>query len=123
MYMFKYICKRIGLMLMTFAIITVIFSIINRIENNLKDYAIHISVGASLNHIVGFVLSEMIIVLVCSVCLGMIASVWLMAELYMPFYLFEFLGIFSLTSLFIIILAAITAKIVLKRSNICSLIK
>ena len=109
--------------LMAFAIVTVIFSVINRIENNLKDYAIHISIGASSNNIIAFVISETVIILSCSVALGLIFSKWLMAELYMPYYFLEFLGIFAVTSLLVIILSAITAKLALKKYDLCTLIK
>ncbi len=109
--------------LMVSAVITVIFSVINRIENNLKDYAIHISIGASSNNIIGFVISETVIILSCSVALGLIFSKWLMAELYMPYYFLEFLGIFAVTSLLVIILSAITAKLALKKYDLCTLIK
>jgi len=120
---FTHFATMITAVLMTFAFLTVIFSVINRIENNLKDYAIHVSLGASLNSIVGFAISEMAIILACSVALGMIFSKWLMAKLYMPYYFLEFLGIFVVTSLLIMVLSAITAKIALKKSNIGSLIK
>ncbi len=109
--------------LMVFAIVTVIFSVINRIENNLKDYAIHISIGASSNNVIGFVISETVIILSCSVALGLIFSKWLMAELYMPYYFLEFLGIFAVTSLLVIFLSAITAKLALKKYDLCTLIK
>ncbi len=109
--------------LMTFAVFTVLFSVVNRIENNLKDYAIHISIGASSNNVIGFVISETVIILSCSVALGLIFSKWLMAELYMPYYFIEFLGIFAVTSLLIILLSAITAKLALKKYDLCALIK
>ncbi len=109
--------------LMAFAIVTVIFSVINRIENNLKDYAIHISIGASSINIIGFVISETVIILSCSVALGLIFSKWLMTELYMPYYFLEFLGIFAITSLLVILLSAITAKLALKKYDLCTLIK
>ena len=109
--------------LMAFAVVTVVFSVINRIENNLKDYAIHVSIGASPNNVIGFVISETAIILSCSVALGLIFARWLMAELYMPYYFLEFLGIFAATSLFVMLISAITAKIALKRHDLCALIK
>ena len=109
--------------LMAFAVVTVVFSVINRIENNLKDYAIHVSIGASPNNVIGFVISETVIILSCSVALGLIFARWLMAELYMPYYFLEFLGIFAATSLFVMLISAITAKIALKRHDLCALIK
>ena len=109
--------------LMIFSVITVLFSVVNRIENNLKDYAIHISIGASSNNVIGFVISETVIILSCSVALGLIFSKWLMAELYMPYYFIEFLGIFAVTSLLVILLSAITAKLALKKYDLCTLIK
>ena len=109
--------------LMIFSVITVLFSVVNRIENNLKDYAIHISIGASFNNIIAFVISETVIILSCSVALGLIFSKWLMAELYMPYYFIEFLGIFAVTSLLVIILSAITANLALKKYDLYTLIK
>ncbi len=109
--------------LMAFAIVTVIFSVINRIENNLKDYAIHISLGASFNGIIGFVISEMAIILGCSMVLGLTVTKLFLAYLYMPYYFLEFLGIFAVTSLLVILLSAITAKLALKKYDLCTLIK
>ncbi len=109
--------------LMVASLVTIVFSVINRIENNLKDYAIHISLGASFNGIIGFVISEMAIILGCSMVLGLTVTKLFLAHLYMPYYFLEFLGIFALTSLLVIILSAITAKLTLKKYDLCTLIK
>ena len=113
----------ITVVLMFFSIFTILSAVISRIKNNLKDYSIHLSIGASLNSIICFVISEMTVILTCSVTLGLILTKWLMAELYMPYYFLEFLGIFAVTSLFVILLSAITAKLALKKYDLCTLIK
>ncbi len=109
--------------LMVASLVTIIFSVINRIENNLKDYAIHISLGASFNGVIGFVVSEMAIILGCSTVLGLTVTKLFLAYLYMPYNFGVFLGIFAVTSLLVIILSAITAKLALKKYDLYTLIK
>ncbi len=104
--------------LTVFAITTVIFFVINRIENNLKDYTIHSMIGASSNNIMGFVISEMFITLTPSIILGLIASKVLSTIIYLPYYLLNLTVIFVLTTLLIVILSAITASIILKKADI-----
>ncbi len=109
--------------LMVASLVTIVFSVINRIENNLKDYAIHISLGASFNGVIGFVISEMAIILGCSMVLGLTVTKLFLAYLYMPYDFCVFLGIFAVTSLLVIILSAITAKLALKKYDLYTLIK
>ena len=109
--------------LMFASLVTIVFSVINRIENNLKDYAIHISLGASFNGVIGFVISEMAIILGCSMVLGLTVTKLFLAYLYMPYDFCVFLGIFAVTSLLVIVLSAITAKLALKKYDLYTLIK
>ena len=109
--------------LMVASLVTIVFSVINRIENNLKDYAIHISLGASFNGVIGFVISEMAIILGCSMVLGLTVTKLFLAYLYMPYDFCVFLGIFAVTSLLVIVLSAITAKLALKKYDLYTLIK
>ncbi len=109
--------------LMVFAFITVLISIINRVSRNLKDYSIHIALGASRGNIVGFVVSEMSLVLLCSIILGTAVTRMVTHSLYIYFDLFKFLGVYIATSLFVLLISAITAVIAIKRSDICTLIK
>ena len=109
--------------LMVFAFITVLISIVNRVSRNLKDYSIHIALGASRGNIVGFVVSEMSLILLCSIILGTAVTRMVTHSLYIYFDLFKFLGVYIATSLFVLLISAITAVIAIKRSDICTLIK
>lgn len=113
----------ITVILMVSSFFTIASSVVSRIKNNLKDYSIHLSIGASLNDIIAFVISETVIVLVCSMVLGLASVKLLLARLAMPYYFFTFIGIFAATSVFIILLSVITAKLTLKRYDLCTLIK
>ena len=109
--------------LMFFAIITVLISIRNRVANNVKDYAIHIAVGATRDSTIGFIIAEMSIILTCSIILGIIATKWLMYYMNMPFYFWQFLGVYVLTSVIILALSAIVARLAIRKYYICTLIK
>ena len=109
--------------LMVFAFITVLISIVNRVTRNLRDYSIHIALGASRGNIVGFVVSEMSLVLLCSIILGTAVTRMVTHSLYIYFDLFRFLGVYIATSLFVLLISAITAVIAIRRSDICTLIK
>ena len=113
----------IGGLKFIYGIGTIAASVINRIESNLKDYAIHVSVGASLNNIVSFVVAEMAIILTCSMIFGLIATKWMMYYINMPFYFWRFLGVYALTSVVILALSAIVARIAMRKYDICTLIK
>ena len=73
--------------------------------------------------IIGFIVSEMAIILGCSTVLGLTVTKLFLAYLYMPYDFCVFLGIFAVTSLLVILLSAITAKIALKKYDLCTLIK
>ncbi len=109
--------------LMFFAIITVLISIRNRVANNVKDYAIHIAVGATRGSTIGFIIAEMSIILTCSIILGIIATKWMMYSINMPFYFWQFLGVYVLTSVIILVLSAIVARLAIRKYDICTLIK
>ncbi len=113
----------ITIVLMVFAFITVLISIVNRVSRNLKDYSIHIALGASRGNIVGFVVSEMSLILLCSIILGTAVTRVVTLSLYIYFDLFKFLGVYIATSLFVLLISAITAVIAIKKSDICTLIK
>jgi len=109
--------------LMFFAVVTVLISITNRVSRNMKDYAIHITVGATLGNTVLFIVAEMAIILTCSMILGLIATKWMMYYINMPFYFWRFLGVYVLTSVVILALSAIVARIAMRKYDICTLIK
>ncbi len=106
-----------------FSTITILISIRNRVANNVKDYAIHIVVGATRGSTIGFIIAEMSIILTCSVILGIIATKWLMYYINMPFYFWQFLGVYVLTSVIILALSAIVARLAIRKYDICTLIK
>ena len=108
---------------MTFAVATVLISITNRVSRNMKDYAIHITVGATRGNTVLFVVAEMAIILTCSMILGLIATKWMMYYINMPFYFWRFLGVYALTSVVVLVLSAIVARIAMRKYDICTLIK
>ena len=113
----------ITLVVMIFAVATVLISITNRVSRNMKDYAIHITVGATRGNAVWFIVAEMAIILTCSIILGLIATKWMMNYINMPFYFWRFLGVYALTSVVILILSAIVARIAMRKYDICTLIK
>ncbi len=106
-----------------FSTITVLISIANRVSRNMKDYAIHIAVGATRGSTIWFIISEMAIILTCSIILGIIATKWLMYYMNMPFYFWQFLGVYVLTSVIILALSAIVARLAIRKYDICTLIK
>ncbi len=106
-----------------FSTITILISIRNRVANNVKDYAIHIAVGATRGSTIGFIIAEMSIILTCSIILGIIATKWLMYYMNMPFYFWQFLGVYVLTSVIILTLSAIVARLAIRKYDICTLIK
>jgi len=108
---------------MFFAIITVLISITNRVARNMKDYAIHIAVGATRGSTIWFIVTEMALILTCSMILGIIATKWMMNYIFMPFYFWRFLGVYALTSVVILALSAIVARIAMRKYDICNLIK
>ena len=108
---------------MTFAVATVLISIANRVSRNMKDYAIHITVGATRGNTVLFIVAEMALILTCSIILGLISTKWMMYYINMPFYFWRFLGVYVLTSVVIIALSAIVARIAMRKYDICTLIK
>ncbi len=108
---------------MIFAVATVLISIANRVSRNMKDYAIHITVGATRGNSVWFIVVEMAIILTCSMILGLIATKWMMYYINMPFYFWRFLGVYALTSVVILALSAIVARIAMRKYDICNLIK
>ena len=108
---------------MIFAVATVLISIANRVSRNMKDYAIHITVGATRGNAVLFIVAEMALILVCSMILGIIATKWMMYYINMPFYFWRFLGVYALTSVVVLVLSAIVARIAMRKYDICTLIK
>ena len=108
---------------MFFAIITVLISITNRVARNMKDYAIHIAVGATRGSTIWFIVSEMALILTCSMILGIIATKWITNYISMPFFFWRFLGVYALTSVVILALSAIVARIAMRKYDICTLIK
>ena len=109
--------------LMFFSVITVLISIANRVSRNMKDYAIHIAVGATRSSAVWFIISEMSIILVCSTVLGMFATKWMMWYINMPFYFWKFLAVHAITSVIILALSAVITLISIRKYDICTLIK
>ena len=108
---------------MTFAVATVLISITNRVSRNMKDYAIHITVGATRGNAVMFIVAEMALILTCSIILGLIATKWMMYYINMPFFFWRFLGVYALTSVVVLALSAIVARIAMRKYDICNLIK
>ncbi len=108
---------------MIFAIITVLISITNRVARNMKDYAIHIAVGATRGSTIWFIVAEMALILTCSMILGIIATKWMMNYINMPFYFWRFLGVYALTSVVVLAFSAIVARIAMRKYDICTLIK
>jgi len=108
---------------MFFAIITVLISITNRVARNMKDYAIHIAVGATRGSTIWFIVSEMALILTCSMILGLIATKWMMNYINMPFFFWRFLGVYALTSVVVLAFSAIVARIAMRKYDICNLIK
>ena len=113
----------ITFVVMFFAVVTVLISITNRVSRNMKDYAIHITVGATRGNAVMFIVAEMGIILTCSIILGLVATKWMMNYIFMPFYFWRFLGVYALTSVVILVLSAIVARIAMRKYDICNLIK
>jgi ABC-type antimicrobial peptide transport system permease subunit len=109
--------------LMFFSVITVLISIVNRVSRNVKDYAIHIAVGATSNSAVAFILAEMSVILTCSMVFGIFATKWMMHYINMPFYFWRFLGVYALTSVIILVLSAVITLISMRKYDVCTLIK
>ena len=89
----------------------------------MKDYAIHITVGATRGNTVLFIVAEMALILTCSMILGLIATKWMMYYINMPFYFWRFLGVYALTSVIVLAFSAIVARIAMRKYDICTLIK
>ena len=109
--------------LMFFAFITVLISIVNRISRNLKDYSIHIALGASRINIVSFILCEMSIILFCSIILGTVATKWVTYFSYLDFDLFKFLNVYIATCFVVLLISAVTTLFALRKYDVCTLIK
>ncbi len=109
--------------LMFFAVVTVLISIANRVSRNMKDYAIHIAIGATKKSAVLFIISEMSIILLCSIILGMFSTKWIINSVNMPFYFWQSLAIYVATSVVILALSAVITLISIRKYDICTLIK
>jgi len=109
--------------LMFFAVVTVLISIANRVSRNMKDYAIHIAIGATKKSAVLFIVSEMSIILLCSIILGMFSTKWIINSVNMPFYFWQSLVIYVATSVVILALSAVITFISIRKYDICTLIK
>ena len=115
--------EEITAVLMFFAVVTVLISIANRVSRNMKDYAIHIAIGATKKSAVLFIISEMSIILLCSIILGMFATKWIINSVNMPFYFWQSLAIYVATSVVILALSAVITLISIRKYDICNLIK
>ena len=115
--------EEITAVLMFFAVVTVLISIANRISRNMKDYAIHIAIGATKKSAVLFIISEMSIILLCSIILGMFSTKWIINSVNMPFYFWQSLAIYVATSVVILALSAVITLISIRKYDICTLIK
>ena len=109
--------------LMFFSVITVLISIVNRVSRNVKDYAIHIAVGATKKSAVAFIFAEMTILLMCSIIIGTIATKLVINYEYMPFYFWQSLTIYTVTSVIILVLSAVITLISMRKYDVCTLIK
>jgi len=115
--------EEITAVLMFFAVVTVLISIANRVSRNMKDYAIHIAIGATKKSAVLFIISEMSIILLCSIILGMFSTKWIINSINMPFYFWQSLAIYVETSVVILALSAVITFISIRKYDICTLIK
>ena len=115
--------EEITAVLMFFAVVTVLISITNRVSRNMKDYAIHIAIGATKKSAVLFIISEMSIILLCSTVIGMFATKWIINSINMPFYFWQSLAIYVATSVVILALSAVITLISIRKYDICNLIK
>ncbi len=115
--------EEITAVLMFFAVVTVLISIANRVSRNMKDYAIHIAIGATKKSAVLFIISEMSIILLCSTVIGMFATKWIINSVNMPFYFWQSLAIYVATSVVILALSAVITLISIRKYDICNLIK
>lgn len=113
----------ITVVLFVFALITIITTIANRISRNIKDYAIHITVGATKNSVVLYIIMEMLFVLLFGFVFGLIILKPLMNYQGMPFLTPASWVAFGVTALIILAISAITSRIVIRKYDICTLIK
>ena len=113
----------ITVVLSVFAFITIITTIANRISRNIKDYAIHITVGATKNSVVLYIIMEMLFVLLFGFVFGLIILKPLMNYQGMPAVTTASWITFGITFLFVLVMSAIVSKIMIQKHDICTLIK
>ena len=106
-----------------FSILTLIILIVNKVARNVRDYAIHIAVGASPNSVIGFIIAELSVILIFSAILGFIFSKIILSASYMYYDFIQFLLLYTITALVVFAVSAVTAKLALKKYDVCSLIK
>ena len=70
-----------------------------------------------------FMISEMSIILICSIVIGMFVTEWFVHYVYMPFYFWQSLGVYALTSVIILILSAVITLVLMRKYDVCTLIK
>ncbi|MBE6891813.1 MAG: ABC transporter permease [Ruminococcaceae bacterium] len=113
----------ITVVLSVFAFITIITTIANRISRNIKDYAIHITVGATKNSVVLYIVMEMLFVLLFGLIFGLIILKPLMNYYGMPAVTTASWITFGITFLFVLVMSAVVSKIIIQKHDICTLIK
>lgn len=109
--------------LMVFAFVTVLISVVNRVLSNVKDYSIHIVLGMSKGNIVGFILCEMSVLLISSIIIGTVATRLVTKFLYMNFDLIKFVGLYIVTSVLVLTLSVIITILLLRKHDVCTYIK
>lgn len=116
-------CVAIMAVLMLFSVSAIVIAVINRVSRNIRDYAVHITVGATKANTVGFTVFETLILLIFSAIVSLIILPCILANVYMFFNIPFTLAFFAASSLFILVVSAAAARFALSKYDICSLIK
>jgi len=106
-----------------FSFATMAISIMNKISRNIKDYAVHITIGATKGTAVLFIAVEILLSLVFSFIISLILLKPLMEYQGLPFITPASWGVWGITVVLIIFISALTAIISLRKYDICTLIK
>ncbi len=97
----------IAFVLIVFSVVTAIFSVTDKVNQNIKSYAIHMLVGASKRSVVLMILTEFGLILLLSEIFGLALFAVVSAELYLPFDFLPILGLFTASSFFILAVSAL----------------
>ena len=113
----------IAIVLIVFSVVTTIFSVTDKVNQNIKSYAIHILVGASKRSVVLMLLTELGLILLLSEIFGLALFAVVSAELYLPFDFLPITGLFTGSSLLILVISAVAVLVELRKFDIFTTIK